>query len=262
MADRVDQRHGRDHGGGPVGGQQSLCEEPRGGIRGRGRDRQPGILGGGEPHLPEGDRADPAELHRDAAGRHPAQPGRDGKDLYDVHDPALPECGHPDRRGGRLESAGGAVQGGRQRREQGRAAAGDKAAGPGHSEPGGAGGGVCRDEDRRGLPAAPVGPGAGRERRRDPEEHGEPLFLAVHREHDGKLFVGQRAVQPDRQCHPGQGLRRDQCHEHQRGKRHGVGCGEVYGGAEEGHQRDGRGGAGKAPQEADGEGHGPDRKRL
>ena len=185
MADRVDQRHGRDHGGGPVGGQQSLCEEPRGGIRRRGRDRKPGILGGGEPHLPEGDRADPAELHRDAAGRHPAQPGRDGKDLYDVHDPALPECGHPDRRGGRLESAGGAVQGGRQRREQGRAAAGDKAAGPGHSEPGGAGGGVCHDEDRCGLPAAPVGPGAGRERRRDPEEHCEPLFLAVHREHDG-----------------------------------------------------------------------------
>ena len=206
MADRVDQRHGRDHGGGPVGGQQGLCEESRGGIRGRGRDRQPGILGGGEPHLPEGDRADPAELHRDAAGRHPARPERDGKDLYDVHDPALPECGHPDRRGGRLESAGGAVQGGRQRREQGRAAAGDKAAGPGHPEPGGAGGGVCHDEDRRGLPAAPVGPGAGRERRRDPEEHGEPLFLAVHREHDGKLFVGQRAVQPDRQYYPGQGL--------------------------------------------------------
>ena len=58
------------------GSQQGLREEPPGGVCRRcGKGRQRRILAGSEPDLPEGDRADAAELYRDAAGGNPAQPG-------------------------------------------------------------------------------------------------------------------------------------------------------------------------------------------
>ena len=62
-ADRVDQRDGRDHGGGAVGGQQGLCKEPPGGVQRRSsQGGERGILEGGERDLPEGDRAHAAQL--------------------------------------------------------------------------------------------------------------------------------------------------------------------------------------------------------
>ena len=244
-ADRVDQRDGRDHGGGTVGGQQGLCKEPPGGVqRGSSQGGERGILEGGERDLPEGDRAHTAQLHGDAAGGHPAQPRRVCEGVYHVYDPALPELRHFSRCGDGLQDPERAVQGAAERREPERGAAGRQAAEPGGGESGDADGGVCTDEDRRGLFAAPVGPGAGRKRRRDAGEYAEAVHGAIHRERGGQLFVWQRAVQRGGQCHKRQGLRRGERHEHQRGERPDERCDKMVCRVAQGYKRDDRGAAG------------------
>ena len=72
--DRLDHRHGRDHGGRAVGGREAVCGAPRSGVRrGCRGEGQRSLLGSREQDVPAGHRGDPAQLHHHAAGGHPAQ---------------------------------------------------------------------------------------------------------------------------------------------------------------------------------------------
>ena len=179
--DRLDHRHGRDHGGRAVGGLKAVCGAPRSGVRrGCRGEGQRSLLGSREQDVPAGHRGDPAQLHHHAAGGHPAQRQRVCKDADHVYHPALPELRHPGRRRGRLQGPEGAVRCRPERREQGRGTAGWAEPAPGGGKPGGADGGICPDEDRRRLLAPPVGQGAGRERRRYGEKPGQTVLRPVH----------------------------------------------------------------------------------
>ena len=179
--DRLDHRHGRDHGGGAVGGREAVCGAPRSGVwRGCRGEGQRSLLGSREQDVPAGHRGDPAQLYHHAAGGHPAQRQRVCKDADHVYHPAVPELRHSGRRRGRLQSPEGPVCCRPERGKQSRGAAGRTGPAPGGGKPGGADGGICPDEDRRRLLAPPVGQGAGQERRRYGEKPGQTVLRPVH----------------------------------------------------------------------------------
>ena len=102
--DRLDHRHGRDHGGRAVGGLKAVCGAPRSGVRrGCRGEGQRSLLGSREQDVPAGHRGDSAQLHHHAAGGHPAQRQRVCGDADHVHHPAVPELRHSGRRRGGLQ---------------------------------------------------------------------------------------------------------------------------------------------------------------